>query len=225
MRSEIDIEDEDAEDMQRRRQLSPSPEVDLSSPEFDDVGVDDDTAAIAPPTPSGSFSGRLVRNTESGAGGSGGRMRGQSPPLEKDEREFTLTARGMQRRRLNRSRDSGEAAFVTVEPSRATSRHDFEGELFGERHRAQTISVADSRAVEVAHSSPVVRPTTSLGLGQLSLNTAGHSPVGKEQILGKRSWEDVAEVWIRDEDQGGMWDSRSPEMVDLEELDGLFSGY
>ncbi|RCI16456.1 hypothetical protein L249_2664 [Ophiocordyceps polyrhachis-furcata BCC 54312] len=75
----------------RRRDLSPSPEVDLSSPEYDDA--DDDY--LMPMTPVGSYTfkpryKRLSRD-----------MRHHSPPLEKDEREFTQTADVLQKRKLS----------------------------------------------------------------------------------------------------------------------------
>ncbi|PHH71355.1 hypothetical protein CDD83_5210 [Cordyceps sp. RAO-2017] len=73
----------------RRRELSPSPEVDLSSPEFDDG--DDDVAM--PMTPIGSYKPRYLRLSRD--------MRHDSPPLEKDEREFTQTADVLQKRKLS----------------------------------------------------------------------------------------------------------------------------
>ncbi|PFH55843.1 hypothetical protein XA68_17520 [Ophiocordyceps unilateralis] len=73
----------------RRRDLSPSPEVDLSSPEFDDA--DDDF--VMPMTPIGSYKPRYLRLSRD--------MRHDSPPLEKDEREFTQTADVLQKRKLS----------------------------------------------------------------------------------------------------------------------------
>lgn len=72
----------------RRRELSPSPEVDLS-PEFEDA---DDDAAI-PSTPVGGLRIRHIRSHRD--------SRHDSPPLEKDEREFTQTADGLQKRKLS----------------------------------------------------------------------------------------------------------------------------
>ncbi|KAI1089840.1 hypothetical protein F5B19DRAFT_355624 [Rostrohypoxylon terebratum] len=79
---------EDA-DCDRSRELSMSPEVDLSSPEFDDMDED----IPMPGTSMGSVSGRhrshhVPRN-----------QRGEEPPLEKDEKEFTQTADGLQKRK------------------------------------------------------------------------------------------------------------------------------
>lgn len=71
----------------RRRELSPSPEVDLSSLEFDEV---DDLPM--PSTPMGSYPKRQFRDPRG--------FRHNSPPLEKDEREFTQTADVLQKRKL-----------------------------------------------------------------------------------------------------------------------------
>ncbi|KAL7622390.1 hypothetical protein AAE478_007894 [Parahypoxylon ruwenzoriense] len=82
----------DDADCDRRRELSLSPEVDLSSPEFDDMDED----VPMPGTPMGSVSGRhrsihnIPRN-----------HRGEEPPLEKDEKEFTQTADGLQKRKAS----------------------------------------------------------------------------------------------------------------------------
>lgn len=70
----------------RRRDLSPSPELDLSR-DFDDP--DGDIAISL--TPIGSFN-PLHQN-------SSGDMRHDSPPLEKDEREFSQTADVLQKRK------------------------------------------------------------------------------------------------------------------------------
>lgn len=168
----------DEADAERRRELSPSPEVDLSSPEFDD----DDMAT--PPTPTGSFSGRkgpLPRNN-----------RASSPPLEKDEKEFTQTARGMQKRKL-----SGDVEMGGVPSEMADhSTKNLDNDLFGE---GRSLAVHNSA---VFISSPAMKPS-------FSLSTL------------KRPFEDSNDIWGRIE--GAMeWDMRSPEHVELEELDGMF---
>lgn len=77
----------DEDDDRRQRELSPSPEVELSPPDFDDL--DDDMTM--PSTPVGSLPGILHAPRSN---------RSMSPPLEKDEREFTQTADGLQKRKL-----------------------------------------------------------------------------------------------------------------------------
>ncbi|KAF5018472.1 hypothetical protein F66182_9545 [Fusarium sp. NRRL 66182] len=74
----------------RRRELSPSPEVDLSDHSFEE-GDDD---FVMPVTPIGSLPShhRFSPNRRN--------SRHNSPPLEKDEREFTQTADFLQKRKF-----------------------------------------------------------------------------------------------------------------------------
>ncbi|KAJ0340601.1 hypothetical protein COL922a_003195 [Colletotrichum nupharicola] len=131
---------EDGDDMDlRRRELSPSPEVDLSSPEFDDA--DDDFAM--PSTPVGSLptSLRYARS-----------HRSASPPLEKDEREFTQTADVLQKRKLAR-----ELSIATADHSTAnTYEGSREDTMFEERQ-----SVAANGNVVPVHflTSPAIKAT------------------------------------------------------------------
>jgi hypothetical protein len=170
----------DEADAERRRELSPSPEVDLSSPELE--GDD-----ISPPTSIGSFTGRIessIRNS-----------RASSPPLEKDEKEFTQTARGMQRRKLSGDTHMSGVPSDMVDHRIRSSETEV---LFGEgRH----LSIPQG-ALFV--SSPAMKPS-------LSLNTL------------KRGFEET-DLWARVE--GAMeWDMRSPENIELEELDGMLDDF
>lgn len=141
---------------------------------------------MAPPTPTGSFHGRVeppARNN-----------RASSPPLEKDEKEFTQTARGMQKRKL-----SGDIQISGV-PS------DMEGHpknldtdtLFGD---GKHLNVAGTTTFL---SSPAMKPS-------LSLSTL------------KRSFEESHDTCARVDAME--WDMRSPETVELEELDGLLDDF
>ncbi|KAL2260323.1 hypothetical protein VTK26DRAFT_5683 [Humicola hyalothermophila] len=183
-------------DLERRRELSPSPEVDLSSPEFDDM--DDDFAM--PSTPIGSFSLRGFymppRLAHSGTSRSN---RAASPPLEKDEKEFTQTADGLQKRKLN-----GELLSATTAPPEQTTTMDLEKEeraLFAVMSAGASMSSVPPPMSLV--SSPAIRPST------VSLNS------------GRKDGE--VDSWTKFE---GMleWD-RSPETIELEELDGLLDDY
>lgn len=83
----------------RRRELSPSPEIDLAPPDFDDMR---DDSAI-PVTPIGSLPKTYYsRNL--------GDLLHDLPPLEKDEREFTQTADIMLKRKF-----SGEPSLPDME--------------------------------------------------------------------------------------------------------------
>jgi len=173
--------DEADTDAERRRELSPSPEVDLSSPEFDD------STMMSPPTPSGSFSGRVDHMPRNN--------RATSPPLEKDEKEFTQTARGMQKRKMSQDLDTLMGG-VPSEMDHPTTRHTETETLFGE---GRNLTVATQ---PVWVSSPAMKPS-------LSLNILG---VKKD-----------SEEWSKDGAMD--WDLRSPEHVGLQELEGMFDDF
>jgi len=189
---------EDA-DPDRRRELSPSPEVDLSSPEFDDM--DDDIAM--PTTPIGSLSlrgfGMSPGHVSYGAGMPGRNHRGASPPLEKDEKEFTQTADGLQKRKLSGDLLSGGGNTLANMDVDYCAKDD--SGLFGEKMLTATPGMTMGNISFV--TSPAIRPST------LSIN------------FGKRETE--ADSWLK-LDNMLEWD-RSPENIELEELDGLLSGY
>lgn len=86
----------------RRRELSPSPEVDLSPPEFDEVDED----SVMPATPIGSLPKQHFWDPRD--------LRRDSPPLEKDEREFTQTADVLQKRKLNDEASTPDPAERSV---------------------------------------------------------------------------------------------------------------
>jgi hypothetical protein len=182
---------EDA-DLERRRELSPSPEVDLSSPEFDDM--DDDIPM--PSTPIGSLSLRgfaahtahmHALRTSSGAR----HHRTTSPPLEKDEKEFTQTADGLQKRKL-----SGDmlSSASSAEPASAGD-VDFGNKEDGGFFDEKVLSVM------AFMTSPTMRPAFEpmATMGKKDLETDG--------------WMKLTE-----------WD-RSPENIELEELDGLLDDF
>lgn len=85
--SSLEVDQHGGIDFVHDRDLSSSPEIDLSPPHFDDM--DEDVAT--PSTPAG-YSTQTLHTTRS--------HMSASPPLEKDEREFTQTADGLQKRKL-----------------------------------------------------------------------------------------------------------------------------
>jgi len=173
----------DEAEAERRRELSPSPEVDLSAPDFEDDDM------VTPPTPTGSFSGRVepARN-----------HRATSPPLEKDEKEFTQTARGMQKRKLSRDELDGQMNGVPSELTDHSTRTVDSDALFGEGKNLTVTTTA------MFVSSPAMKPSLSLNL--------------------KRGFEESNDLWFRVE--GAIeWDMRSPENVELDELDNLFDDF
>ncbi|KAK5995090.1 hypothetical protein PT974_03483 [Cladobotryum mycophilum] len=132
---------DDVED--RRRELSPSPEVDLSPAEFEDHADDD---IIMPMTPIGSYSSHRSRVSLD--------PRNNSPPLEKDEREFTQTADGLQKRKLNVNEDI--PAPDTVERNSIMMEFGYRDDVW----------FADSRPIPTATflASPPIKPSTQFGV-------------------------------------------------------------
>jgi hypothetical protein len=180
---------EDA-DMDRRRELSPSPEIDLSSPEFDG---DEDT--FMPTTPLGALSMRLP-SLKTHTALSSRHQRGTSPPLEKDEKEFTQTADGLQKRKL-----SGDLMSAGPTEQRMETSYDVatrEDNLFGDANKGLNLNVAPGATFV---TSPAVRPTFALNLKK----------------------DDEAEGWAKLDNMLG-WD-RSPENIELEELDCLLTDF
>lgn len=172
-----------------------SPEVDLSSEEYDD----DDS--ITPPTPTGSFSvpGRFEHLQRSN--------RTSSVGLEKDEKEFTQLARGVQKRRF-----SGES------PKKPSDMNDMP---------SSNISDTPMRSVE---SDPFFEASRGLPTS----NPVGfmNSPAMKPISASKKSWDANVETsnanWMTASgkvDTLDDFDSRSPENVELDELDGLFEDF
>lgn len=198
---------------ERRRELSPSPEVDLSSPEFDDL--DDDIPM--PGTPISHFSTRYNRYSRfsryqghghghhrSNSSYSSRNHRGASPPLEKDEKEFTQTAEGLQKQKHAGSRFLLSPAAIAAQaapPSHINSMS------VDDASRDETLmfgsETAAARHVDFAlMTSPAMRPMFSLGP--------------------KRDHE--AENWAKLDSMVNDWD-RCPENIELDELDGLLDEF
>lgn len=185
---------EDA-DEERRRELSPSPEVDLSSPEFDDM--DDDDVPM-PGTPIGSFSGRHTSVLAIAAQN----HRAASPPLEKDEKEFTQTADGLQKRKLSGDL-LGSQTVPVVEVSIETDEHTKDDGLFGAGEHKPEPAVTTNHVPSMAFlASPAMLPTCSFN----SKKEAGLDGFSKLDNYGLD------------------WD-RSPESVELDELDLVLNDF
>lgn len=209
---------EDADPESRRRELSPSPEVDLSSPEFDDV--DDDIAM--PSTPIGSLSLRGGYNYFTGGAG-GAKVAGAatgsarhhhnratSPPLEKDEKEFTQTADGLQKRKLRGEMLSGDASEQVATSVEAEFGNKDDSGLFGGVRSpflsAASANTANTGATTLSNALFLTSPAMRPSLLPISLARKDTEPDNWARL-------DVLE-----------WD-RSPENIELDELDCLLSGY
>ena len=195
-------EEEDLEARSRDR-MSPSPELDLSSPEFDD-GSDPFSNQTHPPT-----STNIAHN-----------RRAQSPPLEKDEKEFTQTASFLQQRRQSqeaeRKRETStpvEAAALSVdvtmddipetveetEESAARKNSEAAAALFGQMDHLSGFPS------DLATSSPVIKPVSI----EMPPPLLKHCDVKMETGDLDWSWSEM----------------KSPEHVELDELDLMFGEY
>ncbi|KAI5858503.1 hypothetical protein BZA05DRAFT_330391 [Tricharina praecox] len=145
------LSDEEEEEMRRRSELSPSPEVDLSSHELDD-GDSTDTGSLAS-TSASMISGQ--RNQASSSLSHKNHL--ASPPLEGDEREFSQSAIFIERRSTSRDNDSSRHA------SKRT-REEFESEVVAQDERTYEEATATllgypTSNSEGAFNSPALAPT------------------------------------------------------------------
>ncbi|KAF2111797.1 hypothetical protein BDV96DRAFT_614637 [Lophiotrema nucula] len=189
--------EEEDQDARSRDRMSPSPELDLSSPEFDN-GTDPFSNQTHPPT-----NINIAHN-----------RRAQSPPLEKDEKEFTQTASFLQQRRRSQEAERSRSASLVAEEvattdvkmddiaeieeteeSAARKNSEAAAALFGDMEHAPAFLVL---------SSPVFKPNLSIEM-----------PPPKFR---------PGEVRIEDADADVEWswsELKSPENIELDELDDL----
>lgn len=188
----------EGEDMDARSRdvRSPSPELDLS--DYDD-GSDPFSNPTQPPT-----SHNIAHN-----------RRAQSPPLEKDEREFTQTASSLQeRRKTQQERERSASISVEVprntdvvmdgipeleetEESDARKNSETAAALFGQMDHVPTFQ---------PDSSPVLKATLTIEMPPPMFKPAdAKSEVDDMDV----SWEEMG----------------SPESIELDELDDLFGNY
>ena len=191
--------------------MSPSPEVDLSP-----LDLDEDHP-MSPATPGESFSGRSSL-TRDGSIAEHRTIpnRAPSPPLEADEKRFTETATAVRARGLSLNepivhtsvevtgdRASNQQLEVIEETAEMTRRKDEElgYELFGHANGALTLPTRTALA-----SSPMI--------------------VAKDDhaVNMKRVTALVTDIGLQDVDMAN-WELGSPENVELDELDGMFSGF
>ncbi|KAF2007023.1 hypothetical protein P154DRAFT_420780 [Amniculicola lignicola CBS 123094] len=190
-------------DARSRDRMSPSPELDLSSPDFD-VGNNPFSNQPHPPSEVNIANNR----------------RAQSPPLEKDEKEFTQTASFLQQRRKSQeaerkretSAPSEQTPSVDVamddmpmtieesEESAAQKNSETAAVLFGQMDLVSTFGAG------LAPSSPLHKPVFSIEMPP---------PMFKPGDM-RMSTDDLDWCWS---------EMKSPENVDLDELDDMFGDY
>jgi hypothetical protein len=192
-----------------------------------------------PPTPAGSFSGRssLGRDGAHTPATSLGQNHRASPPLEGDEKEFTQTASSMQKRKFSEEASvQSEDVVLSVEASHENiengevritmaTAEEAESEESSEQRNSEAaaalLGYANHRTM-IGLSSPVVRPMTAGRLAEQKLPVDNFSLGLKAAAFGS---VDVAIIGSDESNPYGSWaDMKSPENVELEELDDLLSG-
>ncbi|KAF1841924.1 uncharacterized protein K460DRAFT_379906 [Cucurbitaria berberidis CBS 394.84] len=192
-------EEEDM-DARSRDRMSPSPELDLS--DYDSNSSDPFSNQSHPQT-----TANIAHN-----------RRAQSPPLEKDEREFTQTASSLQQRRRSQEAERERSASASAEPARtsdvtmdevsqsveeteesaARKNSEAAAALFGHMDHLSNFQVTQ------APSSPVVKPMLHIDMPPPSFKPR------------------EVKLEVYDEDD---WHMKSPETIELDELDVLFDEY
>ena len=194
-------EEEDM-DARARARMSPSPELDLS--DYDENGsADSFSSQVHPPTIA-----NIAHN-----------RRAQSPPLEKEEREFTMTASFLQQERKRQEQAERErSASMSAEPTQTldVSMDDV----------AQSIEETEELA---ARKNSEAAAALFGHLASSSFDFAVDSPVLKSQTFHLEMPPPMFkphEVKLEIADIDWSWsDMRSPENIELDELEEMFGGY
>jgi hypothetical protein len=225
--SSLDNDDEEAAQRDRER-LSPSPEIDLSSPELDELNNAHDVDATRPPTPAGSFSGRSSLSRDGQLAQSerlSHNHRAASPPLEGDEREFTQMASSV--------RDRGMSLDGSVRPTTEAQEQDHNGQ--GYHDMEETAEITEMRNRETAHAlfGVGVAHARQMNEGLQIRNVVGvdSSPIVKARELHVETKKTLVPLSmplamdVEMKDVESNWELKSPENVELEELDDLLGGF
>jgi hypothetical protein len=241
-------DEEDESYSRTRHTLSPSPEVDLSSPELEQGQPQE------PPTPGAPFSGRNSVTRERSTSGSNlaqGR-RGGSPQLEHEERDFKQCANALyeqaqlQRRnsqasqKLAQSRQESPDVKMEASDDVAAGAEQHEGEVTMSIEEPESDEAAARKNSEVAAalfgqadhlnpmeggmeylSSPLIQPRNEVVLDAVPLKGAKRNEALDAMVLDVHPKESEADaVTMAD------WDTLlSPENVDVAELEDLFDAY
>lgn len=226
-------DEEEERYLRQRTALSPSPEVDLSSPE-----LEDDNADEPPPTPGAPFSGRSSMSRERSASVTNlaRNRRAASPQLEHEERDFKQTASQLQAQRRNSqhsrqqsqdvkmtdgeaeavagAEDEGTTMSVVDESEESVARKNSEAaaDLFGSADHLKPWAEA-----QMEFSSPVIQPKIHESVEQ-------HQHIKREEpmTLDLDAVREKGNVSVMAVD----WDHlQSPETIDVAELDDMFDAY
>ncbi|GME36942.1 uncharacterized protein LTHEOB_5446 [Neofusicoccum parvum] len=207
--SAADDSEEEDRDRRARCAMSPSPEIDLSSPELDN---ESDTTT---------FSGRssLMRDMPP-TNNMAHNRRAASPPLERDEREFTATASSLQQRNRSQQSDKSNASDAT---SSSSNIEDESVRLANEAETEENAALRNSEAAALLFGQSVESDASTaasamdFGVSSPVLKPVDHEPNSKADAM-----EDVRVV---SDDNWGWSEWKNPESIELDELDDLLGDY
>jgi hypothetical protein len=193
-------EEEDM-DARARARMSPSPELDLS--DYDENGSQDlFSSQVHPPT--------VVNIAHN--------RRAQSPPLEKEEREFTMTASSLQQERRRQEAERERSASVSVEPAQASDinmddvcQSIEETEELAARNNSEAAAALFGHMASSSFDFSVDSPALKSQAFHLEMPPPAFKPHEVKLEIADIDWS-----WS---------DMRSPESIELDELDEMFGGY
>lgn len=202
---------DDEDDKYSRSRQSLSPEVDLSSPELDEPPHGDIGSTFHPRH-------SLSRDHPPTSSNLAHNRRADSPPLEREERDFKQTANALQELRRASQETISKPIKVEASETVAMSVEADEGVV----HTTDSLfddhdQLSSSVSTLYDLSSPLLRPE-----GFYDLKTARVHSWHSE----KRVSIDAMSLDDKDDDAMDMWsDFRSPENIELDELQCLFDAY
>ncbi|CAK3823972.1 Hypothetical predicted protein [Lecanosticta acicola] len=216
--------DEEDRYLRQRQALSPSPEVDLSSPELEEDHGD------APPTPGGSYSARNSMPRDRSSSYTHPR-RAASPPLENEERDFKQTANALYEQAKARRNSQESQQDVNMEHdalsgadqdarsvTMSIEAEETEESLALKNSEAAAALFGASKMLAAQHmelSSPVLEPQNGLRVDTTRGAEADH-PDRLDKDEGQYNLPEAAFAWEH---------LQSPEDIELEELDDMLDAY
>jgi len=228
------VADEEDERYDRSRQvLSPSPEVDLSSPELEDED------SRQPPTPGAPFSARnsVPRERSASAATLLHNRRAASPQLEHEERDFKQTASALHEQAQQRRNSQLSQEDVDMETADAVAGAEQEPvEVTASiEDSEETAALKQSQAAEVLFghtdhlkpaehqigffSSPVIEPQSEV---RVELPKSPREKLGEPmQYLSLEQNHQISGVAMLDD-----WEAlQSPENICVAQLEAMFDDY
>ena len=224
------LDEEDERYNRTRHAISPSPEVDLSSPDLEEDNAQE------PPTPGAPFSKRnsVARSRSASASNLTHNRRGASPQLEHEERDFKQTANALYEQAQQRRNSQQSQQDVNMEQADTVAGAEQEPTTVSMSIEASEESAALTNSEVAAalfghadYLKPVEQHLEMFSSPLLQPQNALHTDLAPKVERRDEPIESM-ELEIHHHDLATMadWDTlQSPENVELAELDDLFDAY